>query len=1080
MRVVIALAVLLLLPAALMAMGLETAFLPDGAEYLVDRFIVTTMPGTPLLDTETLVAGTVFTGVSSIDNLCAQNRVVKIEPFYDGPVTAAGLKDIVPRMYIFHVEEGIDVLSAYTAFRSCADIEYSDLYDIPHLDYTPNDPSINAQWHLAKVEAYNAWDILRGDTTRVAIVSICDTGIYWMHPDLAANMWINDPEDLNGNGTMDAGDFNGLDDDGNGYVDDVIGWDNGNNDNDPREDSPTHGTHVAGCASEVTDNGINGAGLGFSVRVMANKGSNYAGQLTAVYQAMIWAANNGAHIVNCSWGSGYYSSNYQNIINGLWAGGVLVVASAGNEYNSQIRYPAGYNHVLSVAATTQSDTKASFSSYGTWVDVSAPGVGIYATWATGSFTALDGTSMSSPITAGLAGLLKAADPSASPDDISDIIIASADNIDDLNPQYAGQLGSGRINAYAALASSNTPNIIERSRSLTITDDDGDGILNPGESFELVLTLENIWADAENVVVTLTGNDDISFSDGTANFGNIPHGGTGNNSSDPFDGTVSIDNIPGSVTVNMNIQVDGGYNVDIDLVIETSLYLLNFPLDIPGNIESSPLIFDVDGDGSNEIIFGASDDNVYVVEADGQNSNGWPKSVSGDVLTGPAVGNLDALGSYEVVAITKTGNIYAWNSAGNALPGFPVNIGGIFYSGVLLADVDGDYDLEIVAGSFTSNEIYVLNHDGSNLSGWPVTAPNRWYGSPSSGDLDGDGDMEIIYAGFDSLLHAYDSDGGEMAGFPVSLDDVVWGSAAVGNLDGDADMEIAVVTGSASLYVVNHDGSIANGYPVSTTGIIRSAPSLADIDGDGDLEVIFGANDGDVHVFDAASGSEITGFPQSTNGSIMATPVVGDITGDSQADIIVGTGSGTIYGFANDGGELRNFPMDVPTGGQITSTAALGDLDSDGDMEIVFGVRSTEQNLIVLDYKDTASENDLQWPNFGHDIWRSHNSMDVVTSTDEPATVIPYKFGLSQNYPNPFNAQTTIEFALGVPGEVDLSVYDLLGRKIKSLKSGMLTAGQHSLVWNGTNSDGSEVSSGIYFYRLESPEGSRTMRMVLLK
>jgi hypothetical protein len=687
--------------------------------------------------------------------------------------------------------------------------------------------------------------------------------------------------------------------------------------------------------------------------------------------------------------------------------------------------------------------------------------------------------MSSPITAGLAGLLKAADPSASPDDISDIIIASADNIDSLNPQYAGQLGSGRINAYSALASSNTPNIVERNRTLTITDDDGDGILNPGESFELVLTLENIWADAENVVVTLTGNDDISFSDGTANFGDIPHGGTASNSSDPFDGTVSVDNIPGPIIVNMNIQDDGGYNVDVDLVIETSLYQLNFPLDIPGNVESSPLIFDVDGDASNEIVFGASDDNVYVVEADGQNTTGWPNSVSGDVLTGPAVGNLDALGGNEVVAISKTGNIYAWDAAGDALPGFPVSIGGIFYSGVMLADIDGNFDLEIIAGSFTSNSVYVLNHDGTDYPGWPVTAGNRWYGSPSSGDLDGDGDMEIIYAGFDSLLHAYDSDGDELSGFPVTLDDVVWGSVAVGNLDGDPDPEMAVVSGSASLYVVNHDGSIANGYPVSSSGIIRSAPSLADIDGDGDLDIIFGANDGDVHVFDVASGSEITGFPQSTDGSITATPVVGDITGDSQADIIVGTGNGTIYGFASDGGGLRNFPMEVPTGGQITSTAALGDLDSDGDMEVVFGVRSNEQNLIVLDYKEAASENDLQWPNFGRDIWRSHNFADIVTSTDETASM-PYGFGLSQNYPNPFNAQTTIEFTLGVPGEVDLSVYDLLGRKIRNLKSGMLNAGQHSLVWNGKNNNGQVVASGVYFYRLESPEGTRTMRMLLLK
>ncbi len=1078
MKTVIALLVLLSMPAILMAAGLQTAFLPNGSEYLVDRFVVTTMPGTPPLDTETLISGTVFTGVNSIDNLCAQQRVVKIEPFFDGPVTAEGLKNIVPRMYIFHVENGIDVLSAYSAFNNAADIEFSDLYDIPHIDYTPNDPSIGAQWHLAKTQAYDAWDVLRGDTTRTAIISICDTGVYWMHPDLAANMWINEPEDLNGNGTMDSGDYNGLDDDGNGYVDDVIGWDNGSNDNDPQEETPTHGTHVAGCVSEVTDNGLNGAGIGFSARVMANKGANYAGQLTAVYQAMIWASNNGANIVNCSWGSGYYSSNYQNIINGVWANGVLVVASAGNENTSQVRYPSGYNHVLSVAATGQNDTKASFSTYGTWVDVSAPGVSIYATWATGGFQALSGTSMSSPITAGLAGLLKASDPSASPDDISDIIIATADNIDSLNPNYVGQLGSGRINAYAALASSSMPNIVERSRSLTITNDDGDGILNPGESFELVLTLENLWADANNVVVTLHGNDDITFSDSTASYGNILHDQSNSNSGDPFVGTVSIDAIPGASIIVMNIVADG-YDVDVDLTLETSLFQQYFPFDVPGNIESSPLIFDVDSDGSNELIFGASDDKVYVVEANGQNRPGWPKSVSQDVISAPAVGNLDALGGYEVVAVSKNGNVYAWDAGGNSLPGFPVNIGGTFYSGVMLADIDGDYDLEIILGSFTNSNIYVLNHDGSDFPGWPVTAPNRWYGSPSSGDLDGDGDSEIIYAGFDSLLHAYDSDGTEMPGFPVALDNVVWASVAVGNLDGDPNLEIAVVTSSASLYVINHDGSIVSGYPVSGSGIVRSAPSLADINGDGDLEILFGGNDSQVHVFDVASGTELSGFPQSVGGSITASPVVGDVTGDSQPDIIFGAGDGVVYGFASDGSTLRNFPITAPSTGQITSTAALGDLDGDGDMEIAVGVRSNEQNMLVIDYKEPASQANLQWANFGHDIWRSNNSSGVITSADENA-VVPYKFGLSQNYPNPFNAQTTIQFSLSGPGEIDLSVFDLLGRKISVVESGMLNAGAHSIIWDGTNGKGKVVASGIYFYRLESPEGTKTMRMLLLK
>lgn len=1069
-------AVFLLIPSLLFAAALETAFLPDGTEYLVDRFIITTTTDTPALEIGDVVAGNAFTGVTQIDNLCARYQVTEVEPFYSGPVRMAGLRDLIPRMYILHVAPGADVRSAQSAFKGLPAIETSDLYDIPRLCYEPDDPSRGQQYHIGRIQGYEAWDIIRGDSTRAAIVAIDDTGVYWMHPDLAANMWINEPEDLNGNGTMDNDDFNGLDDDGNGYIDDVIGWDLGVNDNDPREQSPTHGTHVAGCASEVTDNGILGAGIGFSARIMAVKGANAANQLTAVYPAMIWAAENGAHIVNCSWGSTYYNSGYQNIINGLWSEGVIVVAAAGNEGNSQNFYPAAYNNVLAVAATNAGDIVPYWSSYGTYVDVCAPGVGVYSTWATGSFLSLDGTSMASPITSGTCALLKAAHMDWTNDDIVQTIIMTADNIDDLNPGYEGLLGSGRINAYSALGSSLMPNIEVEDQSITITDDDGDGVLNPGESFELVVDLHNYWQDAVNVTGTLLSDDNFSVTDSTADFGTIGRGQTRDNSDDPYTVTSSGEAPLGTLMIGLRVEADG-YQNDLEVPVYLSLNQAGFPLEIPGQIESSPLIYDVDQNGTKELIFGANDDKVYILEPDGQNLPGWPKSTSGDVITGPAVGDLADNGTNQVVAVSKNGSIYAWNADGTLMPNFPISLGGIFFAGVSLVDIDGDGDLEIVTGSFTDNNIYVFHHDGSPAEGWPITG-GKWYASASSADIDGDNLSEIIYAGFDSSIYAFNGDGGNVPGFPIHLDGVGWASCPVGDVDGDMMPEIVAVTGSGSLYLFNNDGSLVPGFPVNYGSILKSPPSLADINGDGRPEIILGTNDAMVHVVNA-QGSEISGFPQATDGAISGTPVVGDINGDGQLGIIVGTGGGKLYGFAPNGAALGNFPIPGSTSGPITGTPALGDLDDDGDMEIAVGIKGTGPNLLVIDYKSQIQNEYMPWPFYGRNSWRNCDYTDVLTSVDDDPSK-PIRFALAQNYPNPFNAHTTIRFSLTQAGEATLSIFDLLGRRIRVLDSGFMNPGEHSVVWNGRSDAGSEVASGIYFYRLESPDGSRTRRMLYLK
>jgi hypothetical protein len=1071
---------LLLFPAIVFAENLETAFLPNGGEYLVDRFVVTTRMGVPPLPTDQILSGVARTGIPTLDYLCTEQRVTMIEPFYPTQVRNPIIRAVVERMYIFHVAPGQNVLDARQAFETAGEIECADLYDIPHICYTPNDPQRTSQWHLTRTQAYGAWDVIRGDTTAYAIVAIVDTGVYWTHPDLGANMWINTAEDINGNGTMDSGDYNGTDDDGNGYIDDVIGWDLGRNDNNPAEDAAIHGTHVAGCASEVTDNGINGAGLGFSARIMAVKGAR-RDTLSNVYQGMTWAADNGAHIINCSWGSPTYSQSNQNLINGLWEAGVVVISAAGNNYNTQRFYPAAYNNVLAVVATNSTDHKADFSSYGTWVDVCAPGVGIYSTWSTGSFIAEDGTSMASPITCGLAALLRAAHPDWTNEDIINTIIISADSIDDLNPSYAGQLGSGRINALNALGAGSIPNIQITQMTFAITQGDGDTVINPGETFSIVMNLHNQWADAINVNV-LIGGANFTMVDSAAAFGNILHGGDADNQADPFRLTAASDVIPDSLPLNVVVTADGNYLDTIVVKIPVLLNQQGFPRSFT-QLDCSPLIFDVDRDGVNEIVAGNSgagnDCYVYMIEADGSDSPGWPKSVSGEIVSGPAVGDIDHNGVNEVVAVTKTGSFYAWRADGTPLSGFPVAKGGAFYSGPLLVDLDGDGDLEIVAGSFTDYRVYALDYTGADFAGWPTAAIYRWMGSPSSGNFDSDIGSEVVYAGYDSSVHVWNGDGTEINGFPVHIGGPVWCSASVGDIDNDSYLEIAVVTYNGYLYLINHDGSIASGFPVSYGTSLRSSPALVDLNGDNYLEMVFGSGNGILHAVDH-TGAEVTGFPQTLGGAFFGTPVIGDITGDAQSDIILGSSNGYTYGVDRNGASIQYFPM-PPAGSSrpISASAAIGHLDNDGDMEIVIPVKADWSNLLVIDYKQAASESNLLWPCFGHDRYRSGNSETIITSISDDVDV-PFAFGLNQNYPNPFNASTSISFSMSRNGQASLSVFDLLGRRVKILHSGQLTAGQHSFIWDGKDESGSTVTSGIYFYKLSSAEGSTTRKMLLLK
>ena len=337
--------------------------------------------------------------------------------------------------------------------------------------YTPNDPDLPSQWHVlsdaAGANLTDAWDLEVG--CAAAVIAIMDTGIDTGHPDLAAAMWTN-PGEVAGNG---------IDDDGNGYIDDVYGWDFGQDDNDPRPhntpdatgiDVGFHGTHCAGIASAVTDNGVGVAGAGFGCSLMALKLPDTAGAFTdvAITGAFLYAIDNGADVLSMSFGGpdeDGMAAFMQNLVDQAVTAGVICVAAAGNDNTSEMFYPAACSGVISVGATDESNQRASFSSYGTWVDIAAPGNRIWSTicdnyafgwldqflymlsfeWdGTNPYMYSDGTSMAAPLVAGVCGLMRCVRPGMTPDQACQRLIDTGDVV-----AFDQPIGV-KLNAYGAL------------------------------------------------------------------------------------------------------------------------------------------------------------------------------------------------------------------------------------------------------------------------------------------------------------------------------------------------------------------------------------------------------------------------------------------------------------------------------------------------------------------------------------------------------------------------------------------------------------------------------------------------------
>jgi len=612
------------------------------------------------------------------------------------------------KIFKFKFSNDLELDSLVNFYNSQSEVEYAEPNYIYHASFEPSDTFYTQQLYLTKIRANKAWDITTG--SRQITIAVVDSGVDLKHPDLEQNIWFNKQEKVN----------NGIDDDQNGYIDDIYGWDFVNNDNDPNPDLSgkytatgiRHGTVIAGIAGAQGNNAQGITGVSWSSKIMVLRvldGEGY-GTTDKVAEAIDYAVNNKADIINLSFVGTGKSLTLEKAIQRAYDAGVIVVAAAGNEVASGIdmgteenmQYPVchdgpnGENWVLGVASVDNNDVLASFSNYGTkCIDLVAPGLRLFSTvYHSGSDTEFKeyyqngwtGTSVSAPQVTGAAALIKGIKPSLSANQIKEIILESARNIDNINNNYKNKLGSGLLDVYQAVTSTFNKQPEEISKKELIITAAGSGGGPHVKSFRKNYLENEFFAfDAYYLGGLSVASGDLEN-----------------------DGSLEIVVGLGKGT-HPWFKI---YNSNGELRSQFLAYADNFR----GGVEVA--IGDLDGDGVKEIITGAGKGggpHIRIFSATGQLKDHFfalDKDFRGGVEI--ATGDLNGNGKDEILVVAQSGNkpeVLIFDINGNLLSKFLAfknnsNLGLHIATG----DLDGNGKDEVIVGAGSGNAPYVLVFD----------------------------------------------------------------------------------------------------------------------------------------------------------------------------------------------------------------------------------------------------------------------------------------------------------------------------------------------------------------------------------
>jgi hypothetical protein len=856
-------------------------------------------------------------------------EIAKKFPLSQQPVSAMnrhGKRSVdLSLMYRLNFSSTVSIEKAIATLLSTGILEYAEPLYIHNLDYTPNDPSIASQYFLGKINAYNGWDVNKGDTN--VVIGIVDSGTDWDHPDLQANIKYNwaDPID-------------GLDNDLDGFTDNFRGWDVSGNDNNPMNGNSDHGSHVSGCAAAVTDNGVGVAGPGFKCKFLPVKSSLDA-STTSIddgYDGVVYAAEHGAHIINCSWGrSGSPSQFEQDIINYATLDlDRLVIAAAGNDGIETLHYPSSYKYVTSVAWTTSSDSKSGSSNFGYSIDVCAPGSNIFTTVLNDSYTAYSGTSMASPIAAGCAGIIKSQFPGMNALQIGEQLRITCDNIYGAsgNTAYQFKLGKGRVNLFTALTDSISPGVV--LDALT-TSDGNDEVFVPGDTIDISALFQNLLRPTNNLNCNLTSTSPyVSILSNTFNAGALGTMDTISNNNTPYRVLVST-GAPLNTEVLFRItMIDGVWSDFYSFKITVNVDYVNIAVnDVATSITSKSVI--------------------------GYNDNLQSQGLGFTYLGSPSI-----------------------------LYDMGLMIGA---NGTQVSD-----NLRALAGAV----------DADNASVRAVT-----------------GQEPGVYSAFDANGQFSDATSASPLNLLVTHRAFAWTSAA--------DRKYVMVDYS----IKNTGGSMLNAV---WAGLCADwdIPAYANNKGSVDNARRMG------YVWSTDAGGLYGGMKLLSSAGGFSHYAIDNVAGGGGADLSDGFSNAEKYQVLStsrpDAGNT------VATGNDVIDVVSTGPFNiAAGDsVSIAFALIAGEDLSMIQASADAAQA--------------KYDSLFVGL---EPIALGKVN-SLEQNFPNPASGTTRIEFTLKEGAMTELSIYDVMGRKVKEVLNEKLSSGKYSVVF-----DVKDLPAGNYQYSL---------------
>ena len=609
------------------------------------------------------------------------------------------------------------------------------------------------------------------------------------------------------------------------------------------------------------------------------------------------------------------------------------------------------------------------------------------------------------------------------------------------------------------------------------DSDGDGIFNPGDTARVLINLKSlVGITASGVTLTLFTDDTrLTILDNTIIFpDSIYPNSTTFNFLDWFEVSADPEASLGMISCSILITTDNQeypYQNFVSIEIPINLNQTGFPTENM-TIKSSPIISDLDNDSNSEIYFGSDDGKFYGFDKNGNILNGFPFDCDADIRSSPAVGDLNMDGMNEIIFGSNDGKLYILSSDGSQQIAFPVS-GGINGSPVLY-DLDDDNDLEII---FTTNynsvgKVYAIHHNGIDADGFPLDIGEKMLVGAAVGDLENDGEVDIVVCTWGENIYAITNTGIIKSGFPFISTKRFNAPPTLADLTLDGNLEIIAGNDDGMLHVLKYNGEEL--FSFDTGDDIRGGISISDINDDGLIELIFSGYDDLLHVWSPTQSQELEGWPFDLGENSLSEPLTVDLDNDGDLEIIAANKNGMLYIFHHDASHFGSFPITL--GGAVESTPVISDLDRDGDYEIAIG---TTMGLKVIDIKTEKGEKP-SWKLHRGNMRRSGTLGFSLLSLDDNQNSIPSNFHVSSNYPNPFNPSTSININIVEQNKLKVSVFDSNGRLVNNIKNENAFPGIYQVKWDGTDFNGWNMSSGVYFLKVESGNNISSQKVLLIK